>query len=175
MAYGNWGGRAYRNGEHMAAHEDNTPYREGALAAGYWQAFARSEERDPHHVTLGSQRVRLCGYQSYPVLFVDGVKVDIEPYVTERDGYTTTAGAGDLTLDGTTYRFEWQCGDDPARVDLFLLEPDGARWDGFRSATSASRREETRASATGAGAPMSSSRSSKAPLTPTRSCPGASR
>lgn len=128
MAYGNWGGRAYRNGEHMPTHEDNTPYREGEMDADYWQAFGRNGERDPHHVTLGAQRVRLCGYKEYAVLFVDGAKVDLEPYVTERERYKSQfAGSGEI--DG--YRFEWMCGDDPARVDLLLIEPDGTRWDGF--------------------------------------------
>jgi hypothetical protein len=129
LAYGNWGGRAYRNGEHQPAHEDSTPHREGDVQAGYWQAFGRREGLDPHHVSLGAMRLRLCAYKSFPVLYVDGEKVSLDPYTTERmdDLGFKTSGYGEI--DG--YRFAWVQNTDPDRVNLMLIEPDGKIWTGF--------------------------------------------
>ena len=126
MAYGNWGGRAYRNGVEVPSHEDNTPYREDEIAAGYWQAFGRSDGIEPQHVTLGGSRVRLCGYKNYPVLFMDGNAVDLEPFKTEEYRYLTS-GRGEI--EG--YAFEWEMDDDPSKVTLKLTEPDGTVWTGF--------------------------------------------
>lgn len=126
MAYGNWGGNVFRNGERMREWEDATPYKETEFLAGYHQAFLRDEGCNPHHAVLGEKDVRLCGYKSYPVLFVKGEKVDLSPFTTRDDNYTSD---GEGEIEG--YRFSWETGDDPAMVSLELIEPDGTAWSGF--------------------------------------------
>ena len=51
MAYGNWGAFVYKNGERQPNWEDNTPYRETDLIAGYWQAFGRKEDGERNQPT----------------------------------------------------------------------------------------------------------------------------
>ena len=136
MAYGNWGAFVYRNGERMTQWEDNTPYRETELQAGYWQAFAGT---GAHHAVLGEKRVRLCGYKCYPSLMVDGVKADIDSYgqadPSVDDSFTGSNGvyypdfhhfSGDINLDGDTYHLS--ADRDGNMLDLELIEPDGTKW-----------------------------------------------
>jgi hypothetical protein len=134
MAYGNWGAWVYRNGVHMPTHEDQTPYRE-ELEAGYFQAFRAlpdgvgvklDETLNPHHAVLGSGRVRLCGYKSYPVLFLDGQPVDLDAYVVDRDDEGDTEWRGEL--EGYRFQAELADYDHRNKVDLLLVEPDGTRW-----------------------------------------------
>lgn len=131
MAYGNWGGNVFRNGERMTNWEDQTPYKESEVAAGYAQAFLRSAEGfNPHHAVLGEKRVRLCGYKSYARLFVDGQEVDLAPYekrTEDMKAWDRAPGYGEI--DG--YKFQWTTRSDPERVDLSLVEPDGTLWSGF--------------------------------------------
>jgi hypothetical protein len=128
MAYGNWGGHVYRNGQRMEAWEDNTPYRETELTAGYAQAFLRDQGYDPHHAILGEKRVRLCGYKDSPILYVDGQQVDLAPYrTTDPDDWDENEGNGEI--DG--YRFNWSYDWGEQRLDLMLIEPDGTTWTGF--------------------------------------------
>ena len=130
MAYGNWGGRAYRNGEHMPNREDNTPYREEELAAGYYQVLGPQKPGiQTQHVTLGSQRVRLCGYKCYPGLFLDGVRLALEPFFIEDYWGESNGDNGKGEIEG--YKFEWAQWEDPAQVELRLVEPDGTVWTGF--------------------------------------------
>ena len=131
MAYGNYGGNVFKNGKRMRNHEDNTPYREGELKAGYWQAWGKQEGLSAHHATLGKERVRFCGYKTDPVLYLDGQQVDLEPYVTEREdkwyGEEPVAGQGEI--EG--YKFRWDLDTDPYKLNLWLTEPDGTEWTGF--------------------------------------------
>ncbi|MCY0863973.1 MAG: hypothetical protein OWQ57_03390 [Sulfobacillus sp.] len=130
MAYGNWGGFVFKNGERMPDWEDQPPYHETEWTAGYAQAFLSDKGRNPYHAVRGKKRVRLCGYKDSPVLFVDGQQVDLTPYkqrTPEMSPLEPADGAGEI--DG--YRFEWFYDSDPARVDLTLVEPDGPVWSGF--------------------------------------------
>lgn len=116
MAYGNWGAFVYRNGERMRQWEDNTPYRESDLPSGYWQAFVQPDKNiGTHHAVLGEKRVRLCGYKCYPVLFIDGARIDEGQYAD-----------GIIVLDGERYKFSIDRDDN--MVDLELTEPDGTEW-----------------------------------------------
>lgn len=140
MAYGNWGAFVFRDGERMLAWEDQTPYREGELPAGYQQAFARSDKVNPHHAVLGQRDVRWCGYKSGPVLFVRGEEVkDLRPYVTAWEGddkrtfeyqgvenyLYAEAWVGEV--DG--YRFKAERANDVGSIiELELVEPDGVTW-----------------------------------------------
>lgn len=135
MAYGNWGAWVYRDGELKPDWCDQTPYRETEIQAGYFQAFSRSEGLDPHHAVLGEKRLRLCGYKSYPVLFVDGEKVSLAPYVTEvyetwtdREGVAhESAGEWRGTIDGYEFGATFDT-DSGNQLDLWLTEPDGVKW-----------------------------------------------
>ena len=130
MAYGNWGGTVYKDGEQKVDWEDATPYKETELQSGYHQAFFRSEETgyNPHHSVLGDKDMRLCGYKSYPVLFFKGEKIDIDQYGTEKDSYwggdTFTAWEGNI--EG--YEFSCHREEDPESVVLELIQPDGSKW-----------------------------------------------
>ena len=66
MAYGNYGAIVTKNGERCPDREDNTPYKEGDMQAGYHQAFLRSEGADPHHAVIGDGDIRLCAHKTYP-------------------------------------------------------------------------------------------------------------
>lgn len=142
MAYGNWGAFVYRDGERQREWEDNTPFRETELTAGYWQAFgsALGSEDDgpkpsPCHAVLGSKNVRLCGYKCYPRLMVDGKEVDLDPFMTEwstwtspQDGHEERDGevwAGEI--EGHTFRAVFDT-ERQNMIDLELTEPDGAKW-----------------------------------------------
>jgi hypothetical protein len=107
VAYSNYGGFVFRDGERMPGYED------AVLIDSMY------------HVILGNGRVRLCGYKSWPVLFVDGKEVSLAPYTTE-EGFP---GCGQGEIDG--YKFGWEQDDDPEKVDLWLKEPDGTMWTGF--------------------------------------------
>ena len=128
MAYGNWGGNVFRNGERMTNWEDQTPYKETEVAAGYAQAFLRNAVGlNPHHAVLGDKRVRFCGYKSHPVLFVDGNEVDLAPYSKGKPEDYFAPGEGEI--EG--YKFHWTMDDSPEMVNLTLIEPDGTEWIGF--------------------------------------------
>ena len=134
MAYGNWGAFVYRNGERMRDWEDQSPYQETTLVSGYHQAFGmqvgkdgqvtkaeRGRELGPHHAVLGQQRIRLCGYKCYPVLLVDGKRVELEPYcLNPGEDYEEHKGE----IDG--YVFTSERGENS--VHLYLREPDGTVW-----------------------------------------------
>lgn len=107
MAYSNWGGYVYRNGERVPENED-----------------AEFGDR-MYHVILGNGRIRLCGYKSFPVLLVDGDKRNLAPYAVVLEFPTK----GEGKIDG--YKFGWEQQEYPEKVDLWLIEPDGTRWTGF--------------------------------------------
>ena len=125
MAYGDWGAFVYKNGVRMESHEDNTPYKETELQAGYAQAFLRSEGMNPHHATLGDMDVRLCGYKNYPRLYLRGEQLDMTPFLIpseapewEDQDWKGLIGGYDFTV--TQY--------DDNMVDLYLKQPDGSVW-----------------------------------------------
>ena len=141
-AYGNWGAWVFRNGERIPEWEDNTPYHETELIAGYWQAFGRNETVSPHHAVLGQQRMRLCGYKHEPTLFLDGKEVDMKQYVKEglweheeweHNGTTHPAywsldgdeGFIDGDIEGYHFTARTFNGN---MIDLRLVEPDGTAW-----------------------------------------------
>jgi hypothetical protein len=129
MAYGNWGAYVYKNGERQPSREDNTPYKEDQNEPGYHQAFGRSETKlGPHHASLGSGPFRLCGYKSYPVIFWEGESIDTTQYQKDPNEYWPDCGGLEGELNG--YKFKATPGDDPERVELELIEPDGTKWNG---------------------------------------------
>jgi hypothetical protein len=119
MAYGNWGAFVYKNGQRMSDWQDQTPYRETELQQGYWQAFGPREGLVPHHAVLGEGRVRLCGYKCYPVLFLDGNRVEMKEM---DDEYAEDEG----DLEG----FHWSYSMSDNQVELRLLCPNGDLWNG---------------------------------------------
>lgn len=137
MAYGNWGAFVYRNGERMREWEDQTPYQEQRLVPGYHQAFgllpdaqtgevAKRTESDlrTHHAVLGQQRVRLCGYKCYAVLFIDGKRVeDLTPYELPGD-----PDAYSKDINGEFEGYEFRAEHEANFVALYLREPDGTVW-----------------------------------------------
>ena len=129
MAYGNWGAFVRKNGERMKEWEDATPYKEKEFESGYYQAFARglNKELDPHHAVLGDKKMRLCGYKNYPVLFFDGIKIDIEQYVVKDENYDETDYEHDYKGKIEDYEFTTTQYNDNM-VDLYLKEPDGTVW-----------------------------------------------
>jgi hypothetical protein len=138
MAYGNWGAFVYKNGERQTEWEDNTPYRENELIAGYWQAFGRKEDGErisPHHAVLGKDRVRVCGHKAYFMLYLDGKEVeDTDQYLVS--GYDTDEDTNEKLYDADKalyqgevegYKFRAQMFDGNM-IDLELIEPDGTCW-----------------------------------------------
>lgn len=158
MAYGNWGAWVFRDGEHMPAHEDQTPFREAEYEAGYAQAFGvarlseglaavregrpvpdsakldRAAELGPQHAVLGSADLRLCGYKSYPRLYVaeaDGAGAwPMDDFATEwadwDDGCEFgRAWRGELRGHRLAAQVE---GDAENRIWLELVEPGGVHW-----------------------------------------------
>jgi len=134
MAYGNWGGRVYRNGKHMPNHEDQTPYREKELKSGYEQAFSKEEGCNPHHAVLGEKRVRLCGYKDYPVIYLDG---EVYP----KTGPTLRFEEErlyELKIEG----YKFKITPEENKINLELIEPDGTKWTGFSGYMIGSGHEE---------------------------------
>lgn len=147
MAYGNYGAIVRRNGERMGTHEDQTPYREAELEAGYHQAFGRLEtELSPHHAVLGSGKVRLCAHKTSPILYLNGERVPIRAFsenwksidygskeengswLNEEEHFSEeTAALG--TIEDCIFKI-WM-GGDPRRntLHLRLTEPDGTHWE----------------------------------------------
>ena len=95
MAYGNWGAFVYKDGERQPKREDNTPYCEDELEPGYYQAFGGNDENGEriitgkklgvHHATMGHGKFRLCGYKSYPVIFLEGKEIDINQFAKDEN------------------------------------------------------------------------------------------
>lgn len=141
MAYGNWGAYVYKNHERQTNREDNTPYSEDELQAGYYQAFGGTNEDGTRvttgkkfhcvHASLGNGPIRLCGYKSYPELFWNGEAVDCEKYAiggkTEDWSWYDSKGI-EGEIEG--YKFKAWPSDYPEAVNLELIEPDGTRWTG---------------------------------------------
>lgn len=144
MAYGNWGAFVYKNGERQNNREDNTPYFEDEIQAGYYQAFGGNDENDNRlstgkklhccHASLGNGDFRLCGYKSYPQLYWKGEEVDDKPYQKGEkagtdDWYFHDSREGiEGELNG--YKFKAYPSDNPEAVNLELIEPDGTKWIG---------------------------------------------
>ena len=143
MAYGNWGAYVHKNGERQTNREDNTPYQEDELQAGYWQAFGGNNEDGTKvgtkaklhctHASLGNGSFRLCGYKSYPVIYWEGDVVDNKPYqkgdnagTDEWEWYDSDGIEGELH----GYKFKAYPSDSPEAVNLELIEPDGTKWTG---------------------------------------------
>lgn len=127
MAYGNWGAFVYKNGVRQTNREDNTPYKEDKLKAGYCQAFLRDlAGTSPVHASLGQGEVRLCGYKSYPQLFFNGREISLIPEGKHwgEDGIEIIQGE----IKG--YKYEAEFKTEPNRVILKLTEPDGTIWTG---------------------------------------------
>lgn len=138
MAYGNWGAFVYRNGERMHEWEDQTPYEEHRLTPGYHQAFGvvheagqpvesitidRGRDRiSVHHAVLGQQRVRLCGYKNYPIMFLDRERVELDPYLVGGEPFDNAEYKGEI--EGCEFTAE----QDGNMLSLYLKEPDGTVW-----------------------------------------------
>lgn len=142
MAYGNWGAYVYKNGERQKNREDNTPYKEDELEAGYWQAFGGNNKDGTRigtkaelyctHASLGSGPFRLCGYKSYPIIYWEGNSIDYEQYRignTPKEDWNWWESEGiEGELNG--YKFKATPDSDPEAVNLELIEPDGTKWTG---------------------------------------------
>jgi hypothetical protein len=143
MAYGNWGSFVYKNGIRQPNREDNTPYSEDEIEAGYWQAFGWLDENGKRtttgkelfccHATLGSGKIRLCGYKSSPILYWDLKEINLKPYQKGINAgtdnwywYESDGIEGELY----GYKFKAKPDTDPKSVDLELIEPDGTKWTG---------------------------------------------
>ena len=126
MAYGNWGAFVYRNGERQPNREDQTPYRETELEAGYIQAFGVGDGLGPHHAVLGSGRFRLCGYKSSPMAYLDGAKVDLSPFKVLDEEADEDRPEYHGVIEGWT--FVAVPFNDPEGIKLTLIEPDGTKW-----------------------------------------------
>lgn len=140
MAYSNWGAFVYRADKRRRDCEDVPVFgdRSSEVAAPsgarIWVNLLKHKpgEQLPwqraHHAVLGDGPVRLCGYKSYPEVWVlrdetpEKVEIDWEPW--GRKGYEPYVRAGEI--DG----FKWQAeyGQDPEHVGLILIEPDGTPW-----------------------------------------------
>ena len=138
MAYGNYGAMVFKNKERMRQWEDQTPYKEEEIEAGYQQAFGRQETKlSPHHAVLGEGPVRLCGYKTMPILMKDGKVVDLIPYA-KKCGLTISKFQDDgeeyidddyYDLEGEIdgYNFEIKADD---HLHLKLVCPNGDVWIG---------------------------------------------
>lgn len=137
MAYGNWGATVYKNGERQENREDNTPYLEDKLEAGYWQAFGGRNEDGTRcatnsklgcvHASLGSGEFRLCGYKSYPIIYWQEEKVDFKPFLK---GVTEWRSGAEIEGELNGYKFKAKSMSDPESIHLELIEPDGTIWTG---------------------------------------------
>ena len=137
MAYGNWGAYVYKNGIRQNNREDNTPFSEDELEAGYHQAFGGNNEdgtrvmtgKRPHcvHASLGSGLFRLCGYKSYPEIYWAGEEIDIKPYLKDSDNWYESDG---MEGEYNGYKFKATPDSEPEAVVLELIEPDGTIWTG---------------------------------------------
>lgn len=147
MAYGNYGAFVYKNGVRMKAWEDQTPYQENVMEAGYWQAFVflgeDSKGLRPHHAVLGEGDVRLCAYKDVPSLYVKGEKVNLVPFaeaagiVPERGEYKGKPWASLPYADANPYEFEGEIAGYKFKVfsgenfvELSLICPNGDLWTG---------------------------------------------
>jgi hypothetical protein len=141
MAYGNWGATVYRNGERQPTREDNTPYHEDELTPGYHQAFGANlkaggtVEQMPetirfhcHHAVLGSGPFRLCGYKSWPVIFMDGKDVPIARFAKTPSDEWQWYGSDGIEGEIGGYKISAEPGEDTEGVFLNLTEPDGTKW-----------------------------------------------
>lgn len=124
MAYGNWGAFVFQDGKHQPQWEDNTPYKETELQAGYWQAFRNDSETHPHHAILGKDRMRVCAYKNYLVLFLDGKQIDTSTYLPTED-YNAWESLYQGEIEGYKFRAQMFNGN---MIDLELVEPDGTHW-----------------------------------------------
>lgn len=125
MAYGNWGAWVFRDGEHMGNWEDQTPYGEEGMLAGYEQALSRSSDADrlnPHHAVLGGKEMRLCGYKDWAILYHHMKRVDMSPYLVE------VAHLGERVFQGEIDGYRFRAEEKGNRIDLLLIEPDGVTW-----------------------------------------------
>lgn len=142
MAYSNWGAFVYQGGKRRRDCEDVPVFGDrsaessapssvrifvnllklketGKLEISPWWQHA-------HHAVLGDGPVRLCGYKSYPELWVlrndAPERIDIKWDPWEDDGAREVSGE----IDG--YRWVAEYGEDPERVEITLIEPDGSTW-----------------------------------------------
>lgn len=152
MAYGNWGAFVYKNGIRETNREDNIPYQEDSLEAGYWQLFRDGRDKvkvDTHHASLGSGDFRLCGYKSIPIIFYNSKQIPLDKYYIPDEYSNKIEKYENETLtvplywgDSFTVSFKELCGtiggykfraifkEAPERVVLYVLEPDGTKWEG---------------------------------------------
>lgn len=134
MAYGNWGAFVYKNEVRQKNREDNTPYQEDELEAGYWQAFSGVDENGNRtltgaklhcvHASLGSGKVRLCAYKNYPELYLEGKEVEIKDNTdeySEDDDEIHAKGE----IEGYKFTIRRYDGN---MIDLELIDPDGTKW-----------------------------------------------
>jgi hypothetical protein len=151
MAYSNWGAFVFCNGERQPNKEDVPPYGDAdveAVGSGarIWvnllKARADGKAQAPHerchHAVLGQDRLRLCGYKSYPELYLagdDGLVVQlniamfrIDKSVNADDWEWHDSEGIEGEVDG--FKFKAWPGDEPEHVDLELTEPDGTKWTG---------------------------------------------
>lgn len=141
MAYGNWGAFVYKDGVRQSNREDNTPFHEDELEAGYWQAFAGNNEDGTrvttgkkihcHHASLGDGEFRLCGYKSYPRIFLKGEEIEIEKYAIggASEGWNWWDSQG-ISGEIEGFKFSAHPFSNPERVELELIQPDGTKWTG---------------------------------------------
>ncbi len=153
MAYSNWGAYVHRNGERRRDKEDVPPFGDPDVesvesAARIFVNLMKQNEKYKegeapwhehcHHAVLGDKRLRLCGYKSSPELFwVDDTgavrALDIWDYVQEpkaRKEEFWWHEHGFLMGEYEGYKFTARALENPERVELGLVEPDGTVWQG---------------------------------------------
>lgn len=80
MAYGDWGAVVMRNGVRLPYRENVLPYVGDDVygSLSIMKAFSLSDLNRHMHAVLGDGMVRLCGFKSWPILFVDGAQLTDE-------------------------------------------------------------------------------------------------
>lgn len=138
MAYGNWSGKARRNGKRMKQWENNIPFEEEKNQHGYFNAFMGT---NPYHVILGDMEYRFCGYKLIPDLVYKSIAISVLNVPMEAEDIRILYDEdgcpefwqGSVYGQQGTYDFlafivkrrKWK-----AMLKLELKQPDGTIWKG---------------------------------------------
>lgn len=146
MAYSNWGSKVFKDDVRRNDKEDvgvfdcdEAVYPSGArifanILKGREKGYPEGEQpwhEHSHHAVLGDNEVRLCGYKSYPELWVmrEG---KVEKFVLpepdyDKDEWELKDQTGEVEVDGKKWKWGFSQYDSNM-IDLWLHEPDGSRW-----------------------------------------------
>ena len=153
MAYSDYGGYAYRNGERVEERSDAVLTDEGLKSTpGAWPGFFLPEGRggQSFHVILGDGPIHIGMYkQSYVSVFNNGEQIELMDLAKSKypdaiktwdnDGtpteyfdedYFRDSETMSVEIDGHTLEVYWLI-DDNYYVYVRLTQPDGNVWTGF--------------------------------------------